>query len=48
MVPKNCRVKSQGSRVIGDWVVNLKEREAKEPILNIAGGVLFGKVSIEE
>lgn len=48
LVPKECRVKSQGSRILGDWVINLKERDTKEPVLNITGDVLFGKVSIEE
>ena len=48
LVPKECRVKSKGSRVIGDWTINLNEREREEPVLNINGNILFGEVKIEE
>ena len=48
LVPKECRVKSKGSRVIGDWTINLKDREREEPVLNINGNILFGEVKIEE
>lgn len=48
LVPKECRVKSKGSRVIGDWTINLNEREREEPVLNINGNILFGEVKIGE
>ena len=48
LVPKECRVKSKGSSVIGDWTINLTEREREEPVLNINGNILFGEVKIEE
>ena len=48
LVPKECRVKSKGSSVIGDWTINLNEREREEPVLNINGNILFGEVKIEE
>lgn len=48
LVPKECRVKSKGSSVIGDWTINLKDREREEPVLNINGNILFGEVKIEE
>ncbi len=48
LVPTECRVKSKGNSVIGNWTINLKERERKEPILNITGNILFGEVKIGE
>jgi len=47
-VPKNCRVKTSGSVVIGEWEPNIKKRKVSEPVLEITGSVLFGSVKVRD
>lgn len=46
-VPKDCRVKTSGTGVLGAWESKVKERDIKEPLLEITGGVVFGGVEIK-
>lgn len=47
-VPKDCRVKTDGTGIIGSWQTHLKERDINEPVLEITGGVMFGGVEIKD
>lgn len=47
-VPKDCRVKTNGNAVLGDWESRLRDRDISGPILEINGGVLFGGVGIKD
>lgn len=47
-VPKGCRIKTNGTGIIGGWETNLKERDVSEPVLEITGGVIFGGVEIKD
>ena len=47
-VPKECRIKTSGTGVLGGWNPQVKDREVDEPVLEITGGVIFGGVDIKE
>ena len=47
-VPKNCRVKTSGSVVLGEWEPNVKDRKVEEPVLEITGSVLLGSVNVSD
>ncbi len=46
-VPKDCRVKTKGSVVLGAWEPKVEERKVDTPVLEITGGVMFGGVEIK-
>lgn len=48
VVPKDCRVITNGNGFFGSWESNLKSRDVKEPILEISGSVVFGGVEVKE
>lgn len=48
IVPKNCRVKTNGTGIFGGWEPNVKETDTKGPVLNISGTAIFGGVEIRE
>lgn len=48
IVPKDCRIKTSGTAVLGGWESTVKEREVKTPVLEISGSALFGGVEIRE
>ena len=48
VVPKDCRVITNGNGFFGGWESNLKSRDVKEPILEISGSVVFGGVEVKE
>ncbi len=47
-VPKDCRIKTNGTGFLGGWSTHLKERDIDNPVLEITGGVIFGGVEIKE
>lgn len=47
LVPKDCRVKTNGTGIIGGWVPNIPPTEVDEPVLTIQGVVAFGGVEIK-
>ena len=47
-VPKNCRVKTSGSVVVGEWKPEIKERDVSKPVIEITGSVLFGSVKVRD
>ncbi len=48
IVPKNCRVVTNGSGIFGGWDAKLASRDVKEPVLEITGTAFFGGVDIKE
>ncbi len=46
-VPKDCRVKTNGTGVFGGWNPEVEESDVAEPVLEITGGVAFGGVDIK-
>lgn len=48
VVPKDCRVITNGNGFFGGWESNLKSRDVKKPILEISGSVVFGGVEVKE
>jgi predicted membrane protein len=46
-VPKDCRVVSDGTGVLGGWNVTVEKREVKEPVLTITGNAFLGGVDIK-
>lgn len=48
VVPKDCRVITNGGGFFGGWESNLKSRDVKEPVLEISGSAVFGGVEIKE
>jgi predicted membrane protein len=47
-VPKNCRVITNGTGILGGWDPHLKSNDIKEPVLEITGTAIFGGVDIKE
>ncbi len=47
LVPKDCRVVSEGTGILGGWDVTLEKRDINEPILTITGSAVFGGVEIK-
>lgn len=47
-VPKECRIKTDGTGVLGGWNPEVKDRKVTTPVLEITGGVIFGGVDIKE
>lgn len=47
LVPKDCRIKTNGTGIIGGWVPNIPESKAEKPVLTIQGVVAFGGVEIK-
>ncbi|MDD3475041.1 MAG: hypothetical protein PHP08_04070 [Candidatus Dojkabacteria bacterium] len=47
-VPKNCRVKTNGTGILGGWDPHLSSSDIKEPVLEITGTAIFGGVDIKE
>jgi predicted membrane protein len=47
-VPKNCRVKTNGTGILGGWNPQLSSNDIKEPVLEITGTAVFGGVDIKE
>ena len=47
LVPKNCRVVSEGTGILGGWDVEIEKRETTKPVLTITGGVILGGVEIK-
>lgn len=47
-VPKDCRIKTKGTGILGGWNPEVKDRGISEPVLEITGGVIFGGVDIKE
>ena len=46
LVPKDCRVVTSGTAILGGWDPSLKENDVNEPVLEIAGTVILGGVDI--
>lgn len=47
-VPKDCRIKTNGTGFLGGWEPKISERDVSDPVLEITGGVMFGGVDIKE
>ncbi len=47
-VPRECRVITNGTGVLGSWNPMVKDRGISEPVLEITGGAIFGGVDIKE
>lgn len=47
-VPKDCRIKTEGSGILGGWESNVADRDVEKPVLEITGGVAFGGVEIKD
>ncbi|PKN02726.1 hypothetical protein CVU76_01680 [Candidatus Dojkabacteria bacterium HGW-Dojkabacteria-1] len=47
LVPKDCRVITNGTGILGGWESKVEERKIDEPVLEITGGVAFGGVEIK-
>ena len=47
-VPKECRIKTNGTGILGGWNPEVKDRSIDEPVLEITGGVIFGGVDIKD
>lgn len=47
LVPKDCRVITNGTGILGAWESKVEERKVDEPVLEITGGVAFGGVEIK-
>ncbi len=48
IVPKDCKVVSNGSGIFGGWDNKLSDRDIKAPVLEISGSAIFGGVDIKE
>ncbi len=48
LVPKNCRVVTNGTGFLGGWSPQVKPSEVTEPVLEITGVAAFGGVEIKE
>ena len=48
LVPKNCRVKTNGTGIFGGWDPKVKASDVEGPILKISGTAIFGGVEIKE
>ena len=46
-VPKNCRVKTNGVGILGGWDPSPKANDIKEPVLEITGSGILGRVEIK-
>ncbi len=46
-VPKNCRVVTNGTGILGGWTPNLDPNEVENPVLTIKGIAAFGGVEIK-
>lgn len=47
LAPKNCRVVSEGTGILGGWDVTVEKRDISEPVLTITGSAAFGGVEIK-
>ena len=47
LVPKDCRVITNGTGIFGGWDPKVEESKVTEPVLEITGGVAFGGVEIK-
>lgn len=47
-VPKDCRVKTNGTGILGGWDPQIKGNDIKEPVLEITGTAIFGGVDIKD
>jgi len=47
-VPKECRIKTSGTGILGGWNPEVKDRKIESPVLEITGGVIFGGVDIKD
>ena len=47
LVPKDCRVITNGTGIFGGWNPKVEESKVAEPVLEITGGVAFGGVEIK-
>lgn len=48
IVPKDCRVKTNGTGILGAWEPKLSESTVEKPVLEISGTAIFGGVEIKE
>jgi len=48
IVPKNCKVVSNGVGILGGWESKISTNDIKTPILHISGSAIFGGVGIKE
>jgi predicted membrane protein len=46
-VPKNCRIKTSGTGVLGGWDPQLKSNDVENPVLEITGTAILGGVDIK-
>jgi predicted membrane protein len=46
-VPKNCRVVTNGTGILGGWTPNIEPSSVDEPLLTIKGVAAFGGVEIK-
>jgi predicted membrane protein len=47
-VPKDCKVVTTGSGILGGWVDHTKKRDTEKPVLKITGSAVFGGIDIKE
>ena len=47
-VPKDCRVITNGTGILGGWSSTVKPNDLKTPVLEITGSAIFGGVEIKE
>jgi len=48
LVPKDCKIVTSGTGVMGGWESKIASREAKSPVLEITGTAIFGGVEVKE
>jgi len=47
LVPKDCRVITNGTGILGGWESRVEERKIDSPVFEITGGVAFGGVEVK-
>jgi predicted membrane protein len=48
LVPKDCRVVTNGTGILGGWTPNISPSEVEKPVLTIRGVAAFGGVEIKD
>ena len=48
VVPKDCKIVTNGTGILGGWESKITSRETKTPVLEITGTAIFGGVEVKE
>jgi len=48
LVPKDCKIVTSGTGILGGWESKIASREIKSPVLEITGTAIFGGVEVKE